>query len=388
VDTQTRSLEPSSETARPPERDPAKVDSGKDGGVLDEPRQAQKQKPSLLDRLRQHWMSAAAAACIIVIGVVAGLLYWLNARHYESTDDAFVAARSFSIAPKVGGYVAEIPVTDNQHVAAGQTLARIDERDYVIAVNQAQAQVDAAKANVANIEAQIASQQAQVDQAKAQLEQAEAQLKFAEQEEARAQDLMQKGAGTVQREQQTRSDLNAQQANTARAKAALIAAELQDKVLATQRDSARASLNQTQAQLDQAKLNLAYTNIAAAQPGKVAKLSGAKGAFVTPGQSLMMFVPDEVWITANYKETQLTDMRPGQPVDIRIDAYPNRKLSGHVASVQPGSGTAFSLLPAENATGNFVKVVQRVPVKIVIDDWPADLPVGPGMSVVPWTRVR
>jgi membrane fusion protein, multidrug efflux system len=388
VDTQTKSLEPSSETAWPPERDPAKVGSGKDGGVLDEPRQAQKQKPSLLDRLRQHWMSAAAAACIIVIGVVAGLLYWLNARHYESTDDAFVAARSFSIAPKVGGYVAEIPVTDNQHVAAGQTLAHIDERDYVIAVNQAQAQVDAAKANVANIEAQIASQQAQIDQAKAQLEQAEAQLKFAEQEEARAQDLVQKGAGTVQREQQTKSDLNAQQANTARAKAALIAAELQDKVLATQRDSARASLNQAQAQLDQAKLNLAYTNIAAAQPGKVAKLSGAKGAFVTPGQSLMMFVPDEVWITANYKETQLTDMRPGQPVDIRIDAYPNRKLSGHVASVQPGSGTAFSLLPAENATGNFVKVVQRVPVKIVVDDWPADLPVGPGMSVVPWTRVR
>src|SRR5207237_10776889 len=104
--------------------------------------------------------------------------------------------------------------------------------------------------------------------------------------------------------------------------------------------------------------------------------------------SLMMFVPDEVWITANYKETQLTLMRPGQPVDIRIDAYPERKLTGRVASVQPGSGTAFSLLPAENATGNFVKVVQRVPVKIVVDRWPSDVPVGPGMSVVPWTKVR
>lgn len=186
----------------------------------------------------------------------------------------------------------------------------------------------------------------------------------------------------MQREQQTRSDLNAQQANTARAKAALIAAELQDKVLATQRDGARASLDQAQAQLDQAKLNLGYTNIVAAQPGRVAKLSAAKGAFVTPGQSLMMFVPDEVWVIANYKETQLTDMRPGQ------QAYPRRKLSGRVASVQPGSGTAFSLLPAENATGNYVKVVQRVPVKIVVDDWPADLAAGPGMSVVPWTKVR
>jgi membrane fusion protein (multidrug efflux system) len=333
-------------------------------------------------------MLATAAACIVVVALIAGLLYWLDIRHYESTDDAFVAARSFSIAPKVGGYVSEIPVTDNQHVTVGQPLARIDERDYQIAVNQAQAQVDAAKANIANIEAQIASQQAQIDQAKAQLEQAEAQLTFAEQEEARAQDLVQKGAGTVQREQQTKSDLNAQQANTARAKSALIAAQLQDKVLATQRDSARASLDQAQAQLDQAKLNLGYTNIVAAQPGRVVKLSGAKGAFVTPGQSLMMFVPDEIWITANYKETQLSDMRPGQQVEIRIDAYPNRNLKGRVASVQPGSGTAFSLLPAENATGNYVKVVQRVPVKIVVDEWPADLPVGPGMSVVPWTKVR
>jgi membrane fusion protein, multidrug efflux system len=255
-------------------------------------------------------------------------------------------------------------------------------------VNRAQAQVDTAKANVANIEAQIASQQAQIDQAKAQVEQAEAQLQFSQQEAARAQDLVSKGAGTVQRAQQTKSDLEAQQANTARARSALIAAELQIKVLGTQHDSAHASLDQSQAQLDQAKLNLAYTNIVAAQPGRVVKLSGAKGAFVTPGQSLMMFVPDEVWITANYKETQLSDMRPGQQVEVRIDADPARRLSGHVASVQPGSGTSFSLLPAENATGNYVKVVQRVPVKIVVDDWPADLPGGPGMSVVPWTKAR
>jgi membrane fusion protein (multidrug efflux system) len=169
-------------------------------------------------------------------------------------------------------------------------------------VNRAQAQVDTAKANVANIEAQIASQQAQIDQAKAQVEQAEAQLQFSQQEAARAQDLVSKGAGTVQRAQQTKSDLEAQQANTARARSALIAAELQIKVLGTQHDSAHASLDQSQAQLDQAKLNLAYTNIVAAQPGRVMKLSGAKGAFVTPGQSLMMFVPDEVWITATTRK--------------------------------------------------------------------------------------
>ena len=385
MDTQTKAREPSSETAPQSERGPARFGSEKDDQV-GEPRQAQKQ--SLSDRLRQHWMLAATAACIAAVGLIAGLLYWLDARHYESTDDAFVATRSFSIAPKVSGYVTEVAVTDNQHVGAGELLARIDERDYTIAVNQAQAQVATGRANIANIEAQIASQQAQIDQAKAQVEQAEAQLQFSQQEAARAQDLASKGAGTVQRQQQTKSDLEAQQANMARAKAALIAAELQIKVLGTQRDSAHASLDQAQAQLDQAKLNLVYTNIVAAQPGRVAKLSAAKGAFVTPGQSLTMFVPDEVWVTANYKETQLTDMRPGQKVEMRIDAYPGRKLNGHVASVQPGSGTAFSLLPAENATGNFVKVVQRVPVKIVVDDWPADLPVGPGMSVVPRTRVR
>lgn len=333
-------------------------------------------------------MLATTVTVLVIAALIGGLLYWLEARHFESTDDAFVAARSFSIAPKVNGYVTDVLVTDNQHVAAGDVLARIDPRDYTIAVNQANAQVDGAQANIDNIAAQIASQQAQIEQAKAQVEQAEAQLKFSKEEAARAQDLVAKGAGTVQRQQQTNSDLDSQQANTTRAKSALIAAELQIKVLGTQRESAQASLEQTQAQLDQAKLNLAYTNVTAAQPGRVVKLSGAKGGFVSAGQSLMMFVPDEVWITANYKETQLTDMRPGQPVEIRIDAYPNRRLRGHVDSVQPGSGTAFSLLPAENATGNYVKVVQRVPVKILVDEWPADLPVGPGMSVVPWTRVR
>jgi membrane fusion protein (multidrug efflux system) len=199
---------------------------------------------------------------------------------------------------------------------------------------------------------------------------------------------VEKGAGTVQREQQTRSDLQSQQANTTRAKAALIAAQLGIKTLEAQLENARAQLQQAQAQLDQANLNLQYTHVVAAQSGRVVKLSGAIGTFVMAGQSLMMFVPDEVWVVANYKETQLRDMRPGQPVEVRIDAYPDRKLTGHVESVQPGSGTAFSLLPAENATGNYVKVVQRVPVKITIDKWPDDLPVGPGMSVVPWTKVR
>jgi membrane fusion protein, multidrug efflux system len=385
VDTQTKARRPSSDETRQPDRGPANRDIADE---VERHGQTERAPQSLGQRLRQHWVLAAAVVGVTAVVFTAGLVYWLSIRNYESTDDAFVAARSFSIAPKVGGYVADVSVTDNQHVIANQPLARIDQRDYKIAVEQARAQVAAAKANVDNVVAQIGSQQAQIQQARAQLDQAEAQLKFSEQEAARAKELVQTGAGTVQREQQTESDLKAQQANSARAKSAVIAAELQDKVLATQRDSAQAALDQAQAQLAQARLNLDYTNVDAAQPGRVVKLSAAKGAFVNPGQSLMMFVPDEFWVTANFKETQLADMRPGQRAEIRIDAYPRLKLSGHVESVQPGSGTVFSLLPAENATGNYVKVVQRVPVKIVVENWPADLPVGPGMSVVPWVKVR
>ena len=172
-----------------------------------------------------------AVACIVIVGLIAGLLYWLLFGDYESTDDAFIAARSFSIAPKVGGYITDVPVTDNQHVAAGELLAKVDDRDYKIAVDQAKAQVAVAEANITNINAQIDSQQEQIKQAKAQVDQAEAQLQFAQQEEARAKDLVDKGAGTVQREQQTHSDLQSQQANEARTKAALTAAELGIKSL-------------------------------------------------------------------------------------------------------------------------------------------------------------
>jgi membrane fusion protein (multidrug efflux system) len=381
---QIKERPPSAEKPRPPAQKSLPNKARENGNSsLEAP-----QKWPLRNSLREHWIVATAGACVLVTALIGGFTYWLDVRHYESTDDAFVAARSFSVAAKVGGYVTDVPVTDNQHVMLGDTLARIDNRDYRIAVDQTEAQAAVAQANIGDIEAQIDSQREQIDQAKAQLDQALAHVQFAQQEEDRARDLVEKGAGTVQREQQTRSDLQAEQANTARAKAVLIAAQLGIKTLETQLEGARASFRQAQAQFDQASLNLQYTNVVAAQSGRVVKLNGAVGTFVTPGQSLMTFVPDEVWIVANYKETQLTDMRPGQAVEIRIDAYPNSKLTGRVASVQPGSGTAFSLLPAENATGNFVKVVQRVPVKITVDAWPADEPVGPGMSAVPRVKVR
>jgi membrane fusion protein, multidrug efflux system len=159
------------------------------------------------------------------------------------------------------------------------------------------------------------------------------------------------------------------------------------ETLKAQRATAEANVKQAEAQRDQARLNLSYTTVVADQPGRVVNLSAAVGEYASTGTALAMFVPDDIWVTTNFKETQLDHMRPGEPATIEIDAYPDRDFRGRVASVQPGSGTAFSLLPAENATGNYVKIVQRVPVKIVMDDPPSDVALGPGMSVVPTVRV-
>ncbi|MGT2485799.1 HlyD family secretion protein [Methylobacterium oryzae CBMB20] len=168
----------------------------------------------------------------------------------------------------------------------------------------------------------------------------------------------------------------------------MVAAQKQVGSLQAQKASTQAQLGRDRAQVEQAELNLGYTTVRAVQGGRVVRLTGGVGQLAQAGQTLAMFVPDDIWVTANFKETQITDMRPGQPVDIEIDAYPGRKIQGTVASVQPGSGTAFSLLPAQNATGNYVKVTQRIPVKIVVKTWPTDVSIGPGMSIVPTVTVR
>jgi membrane fusion protein (multidrug efflux system) len=343
---------------------------------------------SRLGVLKRHPVMSALALLLFVAVSGAAYLYWDNARRFESTDDAFIAARQFAIAPKVSGYITSVPVTDNQHVAAGDVIARIDDRDYRVALDQAQAQVANAQANIANIDAQISVQEAQISASKAQLEQAQAVLVFAQQQAARYQDLARKGAGSVQNEQQYTSQLTQQQAAVQSAQANVKLAQRQLASLKAQRESAAANLAQANAQRDQAQLNLSYTTVTAAQAGRAVQLSAAVGQFAQPGTNLTMFVPDDIWVTANFKETQLDAMRAGQPVTLEIDAYPERNIRGHIASIQPGSGTAFSLLPAQNATGNYVKIVQRVPVKIVIDGAPGDVALGPGMSVVPSVRVN
>jgi membrane fusion protein, multidrug efflux system len=323
----------------------------------------------------------------LIVAAAGAYLYLDQAAHFESTDDAFIAARQFAIAPKVAGYVTAVPVSDNQHVAGGDVVARIDDRDYRVALAQATAQVAAAQASIENIDAQLDVQQAQIAANQAQVGQSEATLVFAEQQAARYDRLAQTGASSVQLAQQYTSQLRQQQDALKTAQANLTLAERQIESLKAQRNSAIASLQQTKAQRDQAELNLSYTTVKPGQAGRVVNLSAAVGQFAQPGTNLTMFVPDQIWITANFKENQLDAMRPGQSVTFEIDAYPDRTLRGHVDSIQPGSGTAFSLLPAENATGNYVKIVQRVPVKIVMDDPPTDVALGPGMSVVPTVRV-
>jgi membrane fusion protein, multidrug efflux system len=319
--------------------------------------------------------------------VGAGYVYWDYASHFESTDDAFIAARQFAIAPKVSGYITEVPVIDNQRVVAGQVIARIDDRDYRTALEQAEAQVAAAQANINNMDAQITTQGAVVAQNEAQVEQSQASLVFSQQQAARYDQLAHTGYGSVQNSQQWDSQKLQQQATLKTTQAGLAAAERQIDVLKAQRTTDEANLAQANAQLDQARLNLSYTIVTAAQPGRVVNLGGAVGQYATAGTNLTMFVPDDLWVTANFKESQLDQMRPRQKTTLVIDASPERLFHGHVASVQPGSGTAFSLLPAENATGNYVKIVQRVPVKLVIDDLPTDVSLGPGMSVDPTVRV-
>lgn len=335
---------------------------------------------------QKHPIAMIICLGLIVIGIIAGIAWYLHARHYESTDDAFIDGRPVLVSPQVTGNIISVNVTDNQIVKNGDLLATIDPRNYKAAVDQTDGMIRQNKATLQNLDAQIAAQRAQVEQASQQVTEAEAALKFATDENTRYQDLVQKGAGTVQRAQQASSDFNGKKAAFDAATAAKVSAERQIDVLTAQKVGAAAQLDQAKAQKDRADADLQRTELLATVDGRVTKLTAAVGALAAPGQSIMIVVPLDVWVTANFKESQLANMQVGQPVDIRVDAF-NRTFPGRINSVQAGSGTAFSLLPAENATGNYVKVVQRVPVKITFDQRP-DVELGPGMSVVPTVTVR
>jgi membrane fusion protein (multidrug efflux system) len=302
-----------------------------------------------------------------------------------STDDAYIKADSSAIAPKVSGYLAKVLVGDNQPVKAGQVLATIDDRDYATLLDQARADVEAAKATVDGKQAALETQKSVIAAAQASIDIDEANEAFAEQNDKRYSRLAVSGYAPVQSAQQAAAQITANRATTARDTAALEGAIRHVDILKAELAQAKAMLSRDLAVQRQAELNLSYASIVAPIDGVVGNRTLRVGQYVQAGTQLMTVVPTSAaYIVANFKETQLTDVHAGQPVDIDVDTFPGHVYHGRVESIAPASGQEFALLPPDNATGNFTKVVQRIPVRIVLDAHSAasgDL--RPGMSVQP-----
>jgi len=374
---------------RAPEHEPAETAADAraepDEAAPEEEAEPPKKKRSLL-----------LVGLLIAAGAVAGGGYlYFSTRDLQSTDDAYTDGRAVTIAPQVSGLVVSLDVNDNQFVHKGEALIHIDPRQYIQERDSAQGTLDLAKAQLAGLKlgAEIARKNfpAQLDQAKAQLASAQAAEARAEADYQRQRSLP-KLATTQQEVDAATAALRQAQAQVALAQAQVAVAEPAPQRIGqadTEVSQLKGQVEQAQAKLDQANLNLEWTVVRAPQDGWITKRNVEVGNYVTPGQQIFSIVSPEVWVTANFKETQLDRIRPGQPVDIVVDAYPNLKLKGHVDSIQLGSGSKFTAFPPENATGNFIKIVQRVPVKIMIDSGldPA-LPLPLGISAVPTVKLK
>jgi membrane fusion protein (multidrug efflux system) len=324
----------------------------------------------------------------LLVCAAGALYYWRFIAPFESTDDAFIDGHATQVAPQVAGRVARVLVNDNQFVNAGEVLVQIEPSDY-------EAKLQQERANLASVQSRVAQASAQltVDQAKAEQERASVLAVQAEATRAEADSKRYEAIGTSG-VSQSQIDLAATQArstaaNLTAARNKELAAEAQVILDQASIQTATAEVKRSEAAVHGAELDFSYTQVKAQESGYVTRRTVEAGSYVQPGLALLVIVQRQVWVVANFKETQLTHMQPGQSVKVRVDAYPHLKLTGHVDSVQSGSGARFSLFPPENATGNYVKVVQRVPVKIVLDNFfGANVVLGPGMSVEPKVRVR
>jgi membrane fusion protein, multidrug efflux system len=357
-------------------------------------------KKTPLFRRRGVVIGAAVVATLAIVYLAT--IFFHNLTH-ESTDDAFIDAHVVSVAPKIAGKIAAVKVNDNQLVKKGQVLLEIDSRDVEAEVARKRAALEVAKARLENAqmsaeqaEAHVKTLQAAYAAAQASTQAAAAETAKQRGDLARNSGLIASGAISKQDFQHSQSDTTSSEATLESKKKQLQAAAAYAEEGKKQAGSARAQVSAAkaevaaaQAELHQAELQNSYTEVAAPEAGRVTNKSIEPGNYVQIGQPLFAIVPQHVWVTANFKETQLAAMRPGQPVEVEVDAYPERSLRGHVDSIQAGSGARFSLLPPENATGNFVKVVQRVPVKIALDEQLEVAQVlGPGMSAVPDVKVK
>jgi membrane fusion protein (multidrug efflux system) len=327
---------------------------------------------------------------LIVVGLVAvtggiryGWHWWTVGRFEETTDDAFLQADKVTVAPKVGGFVADVFVTDNQPVKAGDMIARIDDRDYQVVLAQDEADLEKSKATLESVVSLYIQQQARIVEAKADVANNRAALSFSEVQDKRYAALMSTGAGTTQRSQQASSDLQMKQAALDKANASYDAAQKQMDALLSLEAAARASLRRAEINLQQANLNISYTVIKAPIDGVVGDRSLRKGQLVQPGANLLTLVPmgTSIYLIANFKETQTGQMEEGMQARFTIDALGDHVFRGRIDSFAPGTGSQFALLPPENATGNFTKIVQRVPVKITLDNGdPMIARLRPGLS--------
>jgi membrane fusion protein (multidrug efflux system) len=332
-----------------------------------------------------------AAGVIVVIAGIAWIVdYLLVGQFYVSTDDAYLAADTAMMAPKIGGYVTDVRVNENQMVSKGQVLAVIDPRDYQAALDGANADIAAAKASIASDEAQLSLQQAKIQAAKAMLSADEAREAFAAADRRRYAAASASGASTAQLTSQADTGVSTAQATVAADQANLLGTQRQVQVLYAAAAQSQASVQQAQAKAEQARLNLSHTDVTAPFDGMIGDKTVQVGDYLQPGTEIMAVVPvNQVYVLANFKETQITKIRAGQAVSVTVDGYPDLHVTGTVDSVSPASGQEFALLPPDNATGNFTKIVQRVPVKILLNlnnDLIGKL--RPGMSVEPSIDTR
>lgn len=339
--------------------------------------------PSAFKRPGVRLVLLAVAAIAVIGGIAWFLRYQSYGRYQQSTNDAYVQADAVTVSPKVSGYVEQVFVEDNQPVKAGQPLVRIDARDYDAQSAQAQAQIDVARANAVGVQAQIHEQQAAITRAQADLAAARSDAAFAHSEVARYEPLAASGAETRERLSQLRNQAAQADAKLAAAQAALTSAQRRVGTLQAQVRQALAQGEGARAQLDAANSNVVATLIRATIDGRIGNKTVRQGQFVPAATRLMTVVPvNNTYINANFKETQLGLMRVGQPVTVSVDALPGVEIPGRVASISPGTGAQFSILPPQNATGNFTKIVQRVPVRIAISPGPETRALlVPGMSV-------
>ncbi len=357
---------------------PVRSSKSKDGSGANEPK-----KPG--SGLRK-WLLIGIGVVVLVALIVGGTIYWLDARRYVTTDDAFIDGHNAQIAPQIAGRVIKVAIEDNQMVEANQLLVVLDGRDWQVKLDQAVTQKAQTAAQLDQARAQAQLQQAQIEQSGAQIRVSEAELVQAQQDYNRFRAIDPKAISRQQLDN-AQATLRTSQAKLDANRYALNGAQAQLVSQQAQIANAEAALQGADVGIRNAQLQLSYTEIRAPEAGRVTRRTVEAGNYVTPGQMMLGLVRPGVWVTANFKETQLARMQIGQTVDVLVDALPDKVFHGRVQSFQAGSGSVFSVLPAENATGNYVKVVQRIPVKIVIDD-ANDPRLSLGMSVTPSVTVR